>query len=149
MAKTTVEIRQLAENNGGTTIAPITTPNAVIFEDGSTLNDKINNFSYSLNETNLGIKWIDGKDIYRKVICLTNTTTSYSTNTTYSCNIGTNIGKIIRFDVLTTGNNGNNQEVNKYIERVRYTKSSGIFQIICTSGYTVNSVYCIAEYTKE
>ena len=43
MGTTKVEIRQLAENNGGTTIAPITIPSAIIFEDGQSLVDKLNN----------------------------------------------------------------------------------------------------------
>lgn len=55
MGKTTVEIRQLAENNGGTSIAPITVPEAVIYEDGASIKDKIdtlNNLSVNLDQKN-------------------------------------------------------------------------------------------------
>lgn len=34
----------------------------------TTARDFISNMNYSFNEVNTGVKWLDGKDIYRKVI---------------------------------------------------------------------------------
>lgn len=47
--------------------------NETITEQGKMLNDKITNTNtYSTEEKNTGKKWIDGKDIYRKVITQNN-----------------------------------------------------------------------------
>lgn len=42
-----LDIRQLAENNGGNPIAPVTVPEAIIFEDGSSFGDLIGNTDIS------------------------------------------------------------------------------------------------------
>ena len=42
-----LDIRQLAENNGGNPIAPVTVPDAIIFEDGSSFSDLIGNTDIS------------------------------------------------------------------------------------------------------
>ena len=41
MSKTILEIKQLADNNGGNSIAPITVPEAILFEDGSSFKDLV------------------------------------------------------------------------------------------------------------
>lgn len=47
MSKTMVEIKQLADNSGGNSIAPITVPEAIVFEDGSSLNELIGDTNIS------------------------------------------------------------------------------------------------------
>lgn len=41
MSKTTLEIKQLADSNGGNSIAPITVPEAILFENGSSFSDLV------------------------------------------------------------------------------------------------------------
>lgn len=66
--------------------------NKTITEQSKILDDKITNTNtYSTSETNTGKKWKDGKDIYRKVIELSNIPAS---TTEYSYNVE-NIDKIV------------------------------------------------------
>ena len=68
------------------------TTDALSANQGKILNDKITSINtYSTSETNTGKKWKDGKDIYRKIIELSNIPAS---TTEYSYNVE-NIDKIV------------------------------------------------------
>ena len=101
---------------------------------------------YSTEETVVG-EWIDGKPIYRKVY-IPFTTKSYTIGN-YSLVIDSGVDKIIRWDILVTGNNNDNQEVNKYVIPTRYTKSTNTLTFECTATYSTNVTHFILEYTKE
>lgn len=102
--------------------------------------------TYSTEEQQIGT-WIDGKPIYRKVY-IPFEAKSY-TSGSYTVTLDVPIGTIIRWDVLTTGNNNENQEVNKYIVPGRYSKTPNQISLECnTSSYVTNITYIILEYTK-
>ena len=101
---------------------------------------------YSTSETIVGI-WIDNKPIYRKVL-IPYQTQSYAPSTSYTISVDPDIDKIIRWDVLVTGNTNNNQEINKYVIPGRYTKSSNSITIESTATYSTNITHIILEYTK-
>ena len=102
--------------------------------------------TYSTEEQVVGT-WIDGKPIYRKVY-IPFEAKSYASGS-YTMTLDVPIDKIIRWDVLTTGNSGENQEVNKYIVPGRYTKISNQISLDCNiSSYNTNITHVILEYTK-
>lgn len=103
--------------------------------------------TYSTTEQVIGT-WIDGKPIYRKVY-IPFEAKSYASGS-YTVTLDVPIGKIIRWDVLTTGNNNENQEVNKYIVPGRYSKTPNQISLDCnTSNYNTNITHIILEYTKS
>ena len=111
-------------------------------------NPIMENNLYKTSEIDTNDKWIDGSHIYRKVFQFSTSTVSNSPGTIGNVNVGTNIRLFLRFDVCVIGNGGNNMEVNKYIVPGRYTKSTGLYSLECTSGYSTNSIIVIAEYIK-
>jgi len=104
--------------------------------------------SFSTTEIPIGT-WIDGKTIYRKVFTLISSTTTWGAGTIKTINCGTNLDTIIKCDVITSGNNNTNKEVNKYIYAERYSKTSGTYEFNCSSGYSIQHAYVILEYTKD
>ena len=102
---------------------------------------------YSTTERKVGA-WIDGKPIYRKVYNPFGTK-DYAQGTTYDFAVDSGIDKIIRFDVLTTGNSNNNQEVNRFIVPYRYDKSANKVYIEALNRYQTNTTHVILEYTKS
>ena len=129
-------------------ITPVSASNMNKIEDKIEAldNETVELKTYSTTEIAVGT-WVDGKTIYRKVF-IPYQTQSYAASTSYTINVGSGIDKIIRWDVLTTGNNNNNQEVNKYVIPGRFTKSSNSITIDSTATYSTNVTHVILEYTK-
>ncbi len=107
---------------------------------------------YSTDEKIVGT-WVDGKPIYQKVY--TNVYTGKfnydertQQETIVSFGNATNLKKLINSRVLTTGNNGENQEVNEFV-RVRYSKPDNNFFLQSYTIYDrVIRVDVIVQYTK-
>lgn len=112
-----------------------------------------NNVNYSEEEQVIGT-WIDGKPIYRKIFTTINETGGeYSQGVTfYGKDYDLqNLDTLITGKVLTTGNNGVNQETAD-VWYVRYNNSDAhkeTWQINTLARYTgVTRYYIIIEYTK-
>lgn len=112
-----------------------------------------NNVNYSEEEQVIGT-WMDGKPIYRKIFTTINQTGGeYSQGVTfYGKDYDLqNLDTLITGKVLTTGNNGVNQETAD-VWYVRYNNSDAhkeTWQINTLARYTgVTRYYIIIEYTK-
>lgn len=108
-------------------------------------NECIKNRAYSTEEEVIG-KWIDDKPIYRKVIELNVTSTSYNTSVS-----NLNIDKVIKIDGISQGNP---YTMNYYVSatdnlRVFITSDKKLY---VSSGSTYPTIpytlYVILEYTK-
>lgn len=128
------------------------TIDALSAKQGKILNDKITNTNtYSTEEVNTGKKWIDGKDIYRKVIELSNIPAS---TTEYSYNVE-NIDKIVNaqaswydtLDKATFVTNLRYDGTGAYI-RFIYLKSKFKIETKYSWSERTSDVYVIIEYTK-
>ena len=117
------------------------------------LNDKITNANiYSTSETNTGKKWIDGKDIYRKVIELSNIPASTAE---YSYNVE-NIDKIVNAqaswydttDKATFVTNLRCDGTGAYI-RFIYLKDKFKVETAFDWSKRTSDVSVIIEYTKQ
>lgn len=117
------------------------------------LNDKITNANiYSTSEINTGKKWKDGKDIYRKVIELSNIPVS---TTEYSYNVE-NINKIVNAqaswydttDMATFVTNLRYDGTGAYI-RFIYLKDKFKVETAFDWSKRTSDVSVIIEYTKQ
>ena len=100
---------------------------------------------YSTDEKIVGT-WVDGKPIYQKVY--TNVYTGSFNYNTVSFGNATNLKELINSRILTTGNNGESQEVNEYV-RLRYSKSNNNFFLESYMEYNnIIRVDVIVQYTK-
>ena len=117
------------------------------------LNDKITNANiYSTSETNTGKKWIDGKDIYRKVIELSNIPVS---TTEYSYNVE-NINKIVNAqaswydttDMATFSSNLRYDSAGAYI-KFTYLKDKFKVETAFDWSKRTSDVSVVIEYTKR
>lgn len=115
------------------------------------MQDNILKNSYEVNEVNTGKKWIDGKDIYRKVVKVTDLS---SGNNRIAHNIN-NFNELI--DIRGTGNwNGNWQTIPRLVTDAVSTFGLGLgdvndtkFLIQVGTNYTnFTKAYIIIEYTK-
>ena len=105
--------------------------------------------NYSTSEVNTGKKWIDGKDIYRKVIDTGSITSAGTKNVAHNI---TNLDKIISFSGYSLRNNDN------LFRPMFYTESQAQLQVYADTTnvriYTswnpaVDESYVILEYTKS
>lgn len=128
------------------------TIDALSAKQGKILNDKITNTNtYSTEEVNTGKKWIDGKDIYRKVIELSNIPES---TTEHSYNVE-NIDKIVNaqaswydtLDKATFVTNSRYDGTSAYIKFI-YLKSKFKIETKYSWSERTSDVYVIIEYTK-
>lgn len=128
------------------------TIDALSAKQGKILNDKITNTNtYSTEEVNTGKKWIDGKDIYRKVIELSNIPES---TTEHSYNVE-NIDKIVNaqaswydtLDKATFVTNSRYDGTGAYIKFI-YLKSKFKIETKYSWSERTSDVYVIIEYTK-
>ena len=128
------------------------TIDALSAKQGKILNDKITNTNtYSTEEVNTGKKWIDGKDIYRKVIELSNIPES---TTEHSYNVE-NIDKIVNaqaswydtLDKATFVTNLRYDGTGAYIKFI-YLKSKFKIETKYSWSERTSDVYVIIEYTK-
>jgi hypothetical protein len=117
------------------------------------LNDKITNANiYSTSEINTGKKWKDGKDIYRKVIELSNIPVS---TTEYSYNVE-NINKIVNAqaswydttDMATFSSNLRYDSAGAYI-KFTYLKDKFKVETAFDWSKRTSDVSVIIEYTKR
>ena len=130
----------------------VETDNGVGIElDLSYMQDNILKNSYKANEVNTGKKWIDGKDIYRKVVKVTDLS---SGNNRIAHNIN-NLNELV--DIRGTGNwNGNWQTIPRLVTDAASTFGLGLgdindtkFLIQVGTTYTnFTKAYIIIEYTK-
>lgn len=117
------------------------------------LNDKITNANiYSTSEINTGKKWKDGKDIYRKVIELSNIPVS---TTEYSYNVE-NINKIVNAqaswydttDMATFSSNLRYDSAGAYI-KFTYLKDKFKVETAFDWSKRTSDVSVVIEYTKR
>lgn len=113
-----------------------------------TSNAVSNAISYSTDETPTGGYWIDGKPIYRKVF---EKAGPWSTST--EVNVGTisDFAQLVNSITITNSNSGGNQEVELQNYRTCRMMLSGTTATVrwqLNSGYNVNKVTIIVEYTK-
>ena len=129
------------------------TTDALSANQGKILNEKITNANiYSTSETNTGKKWIDGKDIYRKVIELSNISASTAE---YSYNVE-NIDKIVNAqaswydttDKATFVTNLRYDGTGAYI-RFIYLKDKFKVETAFDWSKRTSDVSVIIEYTKQ
>lgn len=115
------------------------------------MQDNILKNNYKANEVNTGKKWIDGKDIYRRIVEVTNLS---SGNNRIAHNIS-NFNELI--DIRGTGNwNGNWQTIPRLVTDAVNTFGLGLgdindtkFLIQVGTNYTnFTKAYIIIEYTK-
>lgn len=129
------------------------TIDALSAKQGKILNDKIiNTNTYSTEEINTGKKWIDGKDIYRKVITQNNSNAIDLTDLT--------IDTIVKMDgtshvtsptwgtcpvnfawTSTSSSGSNNNQM--------FLQYSGKTLSINTKNITIDYIHIILEYTKQ
>lgn len=123
--------------------------NETITEQGKMLNDKITNTNtYSTEEKNTGKKWIDGKDIYRKVITQNNANQIDLANLSIDTLIETR-GQvkvtnpsydICALDFSWTGGDS--------VLRGIFTQYTGTNLVFNIKNITINYIHVILEYTK-
>lgn len=115
------------------------------------MQDNILKNNYKANEVNTGKKWIDGKDIYRRIVEVTNLS---SGNNRIAHNIS-NFNELI--DIRGTGNwNGNWQTIPRLVTDAVNTFGLGLGDIndtkfliqVGTSYTNFTKAYIIIEYTK-
>lgn len=108
--------------------------------------------NYSTSEVNTGVKWIDGKDVYRKVIDFgalpNNTSKEVSTGLT-AANVN-----IIKMSCVARGSNGatiNIPYASASAQNVveMYMNASGMIHIETRTDRSSQYAYCILEYTKS
>lgn len=99
--------------------------------------------AYSMEEVNTGKKWIDGKDIYKKVY----TGKFPEITATQSVTITTStLETIISFTSIIIQTNGN-QVIDRYYPVITPSTGTTIFSSV-TTGYSENDYIVIEEYTK-
>ena len=104
--------------------------------------------NYSETEVNTGVKWIDGKPIYRKVFVHEETGSS---NPSFDYGTISSFGQLIEAKTITVSNSGDTQEVEfMSYRRSRAVISNGIATFINEPQitYNVDKYILIVEYTK-
>lgn len=104
--------------------------------------------SYFTTETNTGMKWIDGKDIYRKVI----ETTTPSTTSVASVASIPNLDKMINLNGMLTYGNQQVPLMLSYSTTVLnaiMVEGTNINVKISANAYLSCNCFIIAEYTKN
>lgn len=142
---------------GGDTL-PI---NSIFDYDGSTVPTGYEEVAdYSTNEINTHQEWIDGKDIYRKVVVLSNVTLPSGNYTIPNTNLNSlNLGVLLKVNItMMQRNNGNWQIVPKphpsntdWVLSDYYKANAGV---VLEYGQNINNetaydIYVILEYTKS
>nr|DAK99457.1 MAG TPA: hypothetical protein [Caudoviricetes sp.] len=129
------------------------TTDALSANQGKILNEKITNTNtYSTSETNTGKKWIDGKDIYRKVIELSNIPAS---TTEYSYNVE-NIDKIVNaqaswYDTTDKATFVTNLRYDGSGANIKFTYLKDKFKVEVKYDWVerTSDVSVVIEYTKQ
>ena len=122
------------------------TTDALSANQGKILNDKISNLTtYSSQETNTGMKWIDNKDIYRKVL-----TAKKVLSTDLNINVGNNIDTML---VISAKLDGPGHYILPFYESEQvYCRleldGNNIKVKSGSSAYAQGTVTLIVEYTK-
>lgn len=107
--------------------------------------------NYSTSEVNTGLKWIDGKSIYQKVIDIG----ALPNNTSKEVSTGLTAGDItiIKMSCVARGSNGSaisipyaSASAQNIVEM--YMNASGMIHIETRTDRSSQSAYCILEYTK-
>ena len=114
-------------------------------ETGELTNDNPTPYAppaYSTNEIDTGLKWIDGKTIYRKVINVGDI--GASGTATYTHNIS-NFEHVVSFDCVGISNDGYSYCNDGVVLQYATDTIFGYRKTFDTSGYTS---YFIVEYTK-
>lgn len=120
--------------------------NETITEQGKILNDKITNATaYSTKEIDTGMKWIDNKVIYRRVLTATKVV-----STDLNINVGNNIDTML---VISARLDGPGHYVLPFYESEQvYCRleldGNNIKVKSGSSGYAQGTVTLIVEYTK-
>ena len=120
---------------------------ALAAEQGKVLNEKIEKLNtYSTEEINTGKKWIDGKDIYRKVVGVPNFSVS---NTDVSTGV-TNMSEVITIEgsLYRSGYTRRYPINNIYMNEWYVDLSTGIIEISTNNEYVTFRGYIVLEYTK-
>ena len=122
--------------------------------DLSELNLKMDgNATYSTTEVNTQKKWINGKDIYRKVYNIARLQANTATNIDSSINTST-VQSIVHFEGCATDKNNalvplpyHNGQQNAY-DNYWYILSGGLYIVTMTMGEVSQATITI-EYTKK
>ena len=147
------DVKWVDQTGGGVTVVDsltsTSTTDALSAKQGKILNDKITNINtYSTEEVNTGKKWIDGKDIYRKVITQNNANTIDLANLSIDTLIETR-GQvkvtnpsydICALDFSWTGGDS--------VLRGIFTQYTGTNLVFNIKNITVGYIHVILEYTK-
>ena len=116
-------------------------------EAGSQASDILALQTYDDEETDTGMKWIDGSTIYRKVFVIN----SLPNNETLTINHGvTNLGVVTNFYAIQNQSEGVNGRASNYGSTyllARFTSSNVLVQ--STSDLSASSGFVLMEYTKS
>lgn len=143
------DVKWVNQTGGITVVDNLTstsTTNALSAKQGKILNDKITNANaYSTKEINTGMKWIDGKVIYRKVITATKVV-----STDLNINVVNNIGTML---VISARLDGPGHYVLPFYESEQVycrleLNGNNIKVKSGSSEYAQGTVTLIVEYTK-
>lgn len=106
--------------------------------------------NYSTSEVDTGVKWIDGKTIYRKVITTNLTSTSNRIVRTLSSLGLNNIGTIIELNSFLQGNPKEQDYYAGSDDRLRTLINNEGLTIEVGNSYPTRpvTIYTIVEYTK-
>ncbi len=147
------DVKWVDQTGGGATVVDsltsTSTTDALSAKQGKILNDKITNTNtYSTEEVNTGKKWIDGKDIYIKVITQNNANQIDLANLSIDTLIETR-GQvkvtnpsydICALDFSWTGGDS--------VLRGIFTQYTGTKLVFNLKNITVGYIHVILEYTK-
>lgn len=118
------------------------------------VNDKIKQLgTYSTDETDTGMTWINGEKIYRKVFS-GNIVSSETAWTNFINASGSNIKQLVKLQGFFKEATGNilafpRYETNQYFIQIRYNISNNYFQMYGTHKLWEGlSCYLIVEYLK-
>lgn len=106
---------------------------------------------YSTSEVNTGVKWIDGKDVYRKVIDLG----ALPNNTYKDVSSGLSNVTIISMQTIAVSNNGNAIPIpyastaSNNIVEFFYVGENNAVRVRTGTDRSTQHGYCILEYTKS
>ena len=150
------DVKWVDQAGGGATVVDsltsTSTTDALSAKQGKILNDKITNTNtYSTEEVNTGKKWIDGKDIYRKVITQNNSNaidlTDLTIDTMVKMDGTSNVTNPewntcpVNFAWISTSNSGST-------DNQMFLQYSGKTLSINTKNITIDYIHIILEYTK-
>lgn len=107
--------------------------------------------SYSTEEQDTGLKWLDGKSIYQKTVVYTNAIAANSTTALAIADyIGANVAQIIELNGIT----GNGISINSCWPQGGYNwgiatyASGGNISIVNASNAISDGIYITVKYTK-